>query len=387
MPELIKKIIYSEPEGFLENTIAVPLNIASRAYGPIVEFKHFLYKKGILERKKLPIKAISIGNITLGGTGKTPTTQYLAKFLSEKGFRPVILSRGYKRKGSVDEIKIVSNGEKILLNPSESGDEPYLLAQNLKGIPIIVGKNRYKAGMLAIEKFRSNVALLDDGFQHFALERDLDILLINSLNPFGNSYLFPRGQLREPLKALSRADIIIITKSDFEMKEIWDRRLTSVPHSSIKSIDEITNTIKKYNNKALITKSIHKFTKLYGENDTIELNQLKDKKVLAFCGIADEYYFIYKLSQVAPNNKCIVFDDHHHYVESDVNNILKNFQQFKANILVTTQKDYYKVKKLFIDNRRINATVTNLYYIGTEIEITENKIALEQTILQMLDTS
>ena len=384
LPELIKKIIYSKPEGLSGKIIAVPLNIASRAYGPLVEFKYYLHKKGILERKRLPIKVISIGNITLGGTGKTPTTQYLAKFLSEKGFKPIILSRGYKRKGNIDEIKIVSDGNKILSNPSESGDEPYLLAQNLKGVPVVVGKNRYKAGMLAIEKFKSNVALLDDGFQHFALDRDLDILLINSLNPFGNGYLFPRGQLREPIKALSRAGIIIITKSDSEMR---NNRVTSVPHFPIKSIDEITNTIRKYNTKALIAKSIHKFTKLFGENDTLELNQLKDKKVLAFCGIADEYYFTYKLSQIASNNKCIIFDDHHHYTESDVNNILNNFQEFKADILVTTQKDYYKVKKLFIDNRRINATATNPYYIGMEIEIIENKEALENLVLQILNIS
>lgn len=395
MPNLIKKIIYSKPEGLLEKAVALPLNVISKAYVPLVEFKYYLHKKNILKHKKLPIKTISVGNLTLGGTGKTPTTQYLAKFLFDKGYKPVILSRGYKRKGGEDEIKIVSDGEKHLLSPSESGDEPYLLSQNLKCVPMIVGRNRYNAGMVAIEKFKCNVALLDDGFQHFALERDLDVVLINCLNPFGNGYVFPRGSLREPLNALSRADIIIITKSDFE--KIQDLQIPNMsldktfdlhtPNPSREgNFDEIFNVIRKYNSDALIAKSIYKFTKLYGEEKELDLGELKDKKIFTFCGIADEKYFLSKLSQLVSEYKYLIFDDHHHYTVSDWENILRGFKEFKAELLITTQKDYYKIKDLFASSSHIGKTASDLYYIGMETEIVENKMKLEERILETLSS-
>lgn len=392
---MIQKIIYSKPEGILEKAVALPLNVISKAYGPLVEFKLYLHQKGIFKHEKLPIKTISIGNITLGGTGKTPTTQYLAKFLFDKGFKPVILSRGYKRKGGEDKIKIVSDGEKHLLSPSESGDEPFLLSQNLKYVPVIVGRNRYDAGMVAIEKFKCNVALLDDGFQHFGLERDLDVVLVNRLNPFGNGYVFPRGYLREPLNALSRADVIIITKSDFEKNQdlqipnmSLDKTFDLHTHklSQEGNFDEIVNIIRKYNSDALIAKLIYKFTKLYGEGKELDLSELKDKKIFTFCGIADEKYFLSKLSQLVSEYKYLIFDDHHHYTVSDWENILRGFKEFKAELLITTQKDYYKIKDLFKSVCPISTSAPDLYYIGIETEIVENKMKLEERILETLSS-
>ena len=167
-------------------------------------------------QKKLPHKVISIGNITVGGTGKTPATIAIAEEAKKQGFVPIILTRGYK--GKTKGPCFVSKGEEPLLNEEDAGDEPLLMAEKLKGVPIVKGESRYDAGMFALSSLplalRPNIFILDDGFQHWKLFRDKDILLIDGKNPFGNKRLLPIGQLREPVSAISRADIVVITKMD-----------------------------------------------------------------------------------------------------------------------------------------------------------------------------
>jgi tetraacyldisaccharide 4'-kinase len=154
---------------------------------------------------------VSIGNLTLGGTGKTPLTMWVARWYQQQGVRVAVLSRGYGARPAA-RCRVVSSGHGPLLAWQEAGDEPYLLACALPGVPVLIGKDRYGTGRYACEQFGAQVVILDDGFQHHALQRDLDIVLIDASNPFGSGTLFPRGILREPLRALRRAHAIVLTR-------------------------------------------------------------------------------------------------------------------------------------------------------------------------------
>ena len=184
------------------------------SYAASVQLRNILYTYGIFKARRLPCRVISVGNIVVGGTGKTPAVIAIAKHLQREGMRVAILLRGYKRRVR-EKVTIVSDGEKVCTSPIESGDEAYMMAKHLRNVPIIVGKCRYSAGQVALERFKVDVLLLDDGFQHRQLERDVDILTIPTTHPFGSpEKLLPAGTLREPLTALRRADLILLTHAD-----------------------------------------------------------------------------------------------------------------------------------------------------------------------------
>ena len=190
------------------------MRILSFIYYLITSFRNWLYDKEYLKINKIPnVEIICIGNITVGGTGKTPAVQFFAKKLEGMGRKVAIVSRGYKGKRKVEPL-IVSDGQEFYATARESGDEPFIHALNLK-IPVIVGKNRYEACLLAVEKFGVDTIILDDGFQHRKLKRDRDVVLIDATNPFGSNALLPKGTLREDFKkACVRASEFIITKAD-----------------------------------------------------------------------------------------------------------------------------------------------------------------------------
>ncbi len=190
--------------------IATPaLALFSCLYGLGVKLRLKAY--GRLKRRSLPGFVVSVGNLTVGGTGKTPATCLLAEWAMDEGYRVAILSRGYGGHYRT-KVLVVSDEQGINAGPVQAGDEPVLLARKLKGVPVIISKQRYLAGALAAEKYKSNFFILDDGFQHLALERDLDLVLIDAVKPFGNGHLLPRGPLREPVDQLNRADAFIITR-------------------------------------------------------------------------------------------------------------------------------------------------------------------------------
>ncbi len=188
------------------------LHSISVIYGLVVGLRSFLYDKGVFKARRLPCRVISIGNLTVGGTGKTPMTLYVAQLVKDLGCRPVVISRGYKglaeKKGG-----IVSDGETVFLDPDVAGDEPFMMARKLKGIPVIVGARRYQAGMRAVDKFSPDVIVLDDAFQHRQLCRDTDLVLIDDKSYLGNEHLLPRGALRESVAGLFRADAFVLTRS------------------------------------------------------------------------------------------------------------------------------------------------------------------------------
>jgi len=304
----------------------------------IPEFLYYLCysikKRYVLRnQKRLPHKVISIGNITLGGTGKTPATIALAEEAKKRGFKPCILTRGYK--GKAKGPCFVSRGEGPLLDEYQAGDEAILMAEKLKGIPIIKAKDRYEAGIFAIQNLNSQILfILDDGFQHWGLLRDRDILLIDSINPFGNRRLLPLGPLREPINAINRADIVVITKAD-----------------AIRNQDLETNSlikeIRKYNTGAPICFAEHRPSKFISTGNTFPLEWAKDKKFFSFCGIGNPHSFRGTLVSAGVNvTGSKMFRDHFRYRPGDIQTISMNAKRSGAGWIVTTEKDIMRLKGL-----------------------------------------
>ncbi len=282
--------------------------------------------------ERLPSKVISIGNLTLGGTGKTPAVIALAQEAKRRGLMPCILTRGYR--GRAKGPCFVSKGDKPLMDARQAGDEAFLMADLLRGIPVVKGKERYKAGLLATESLQvpssSLIFILDDGFQHWRLHRDIDILLIDATNPFGNESLFPEGIMREPLSAMKRAHFIIITRADM------------VEPGAIR---EITGKIRQYNLESPVFTASHRATGLTDISGIARgLDYLCGKRIYAFSGIANPAYF---QATLALNGAQVVkfrkFRDHHIYTQKEMDNIIKDAGGLD---IVTTEKDLVKLKGL-----------------------------------------
>ena len=308
-------------------------------YGAIISIRNRLYALGVFKMRSLPCRVISVGNIVVGGTGKTPAVITIAKYLQKEGKRVAILLRGYKRHVR-EEITIVSDGKKVCASPTESGDEAHMMARHLSGIPIIAGKCRYLAGQVALERFNIDVLLLDDGFQHRQLARDVDILTVPVTHPFGNPQgLLPMGTLREPTSALQRADLILLTHTD-------------IPNVSL----DAKEAVKQLAPDTLILESVHQPTHLYplaSENSErninvhIDIKELKGKRLLAVCGIGNPDAFVATLMRCFPENvELLAFPDHHVYTEADRRQIHAAFQASGADLIVTTQKDEQKLARI-----------------------------------------
>ncbi|MDP2861399.1 MAG: tetraacyldisaccharide 4'-kinase, partial [Desulfobacterales bacterium] len=260
------------------------LSVFSAIYGTLIRIRDIFYLRGIFSRKRLPCKVVSIGNITVGGTGKTPMTIYLAETLTGLGYKVVVVSRGYrgraKKKGG-----IVSNGREILMGPDSSGDEPFMMAARLNNIPVVVGQNRYNAGLLAIRNFNPDIILLDDGFQHRKLFRDIDLLLLDSGCPFGNGRLVPRGVLREPVVSIKRADAFILTRSSSDNTEA---RNTISAVSNNQPVFEAYNTFYFFKvERGGVSNPAADFRNKLSE----DFSPFAGKKIVAFSGIAGNSHF------------------------------------------------------------------------------------------------
>lgn len=309
-----------------------------------------LFYSYIKKPGKLPAKVISIGNITLGGTGKTPAVIAVAEGAKMSGLNPCILTRGYK--GKIKGPCFASKGSELLLDPDDAGDEARLMAERLNDVPVVIGKNRYDGGMFALNSsnFQPSLFILDDGFQHIALHRDIDVLLIDASNPFGSGRLFPEGRLREPLKSMGRADIIVITKADMASKI---------------SIEGTVQKIKKYNSTAPIYHASHKPTALVSSSGQVmDLETLKEKKVYLFSGIANPSYFKAILDSIGVEVvRFKNFRDHHNYRQREIDRIVKSAAGMG---IITTEKDMVKLKSLKntenISALRIEFSVEDEFY-------------------------
>jgi tetraacyldisaccharide 4'-kinase len=299
----------------------------------------------------------------MGGTGKTPVAEYLAKLLQIMGRRPAIISRGYKSKGesryrkffrwlthSPDKPpKVVSDGENVLLDSELAGDEPYMLAKNLKGVPVVVDKDRVKAGCYAIKRLGADILILDDGYQYLRLRSSLRMALIDKSNPFGNHYLLPRGILREPLAHLDRASCILLTKSDGREDMALERKIRNV------------------NREAQIVECCHRpchfVAHQTGEIQPLEV--LGKKKVAIFCAIASPEGFEKFILSLGAN---IIYKkryiDHHRFTNNELSWINERSQG--ADFLVTTEKDAVRIASDF------QFTIP-LFYMRVEVQFLKNE--------------
>ena len=306
-------------------------------YGAMVNARSALYRKGFFKSFSLGAPTVSIGNITVGGTGKTPLVAFVAEFLAERGEKVCILTRGYKRENPGQRI-VVSDAERVLADVRQAGDEPFELARKLLGKAVIIAdKNRARAGRWAREKFGVTAFVLDDGFQHLRVRRDLDIVCIDATNPFGNYKVLPNGILRETLQNLRRANAIVITRANLA-----------------KNLENLKSEISSLNKNCPIFISNNKISDLVELNEFHEESQrTKDKgqrtkdKSLAFCALGNPGNFFDQLKQDNFNLAATeMFPDHHFYTQNDIEKLESEAKQNKAKILITTAKDGVKLDKL-----------------------------------------
>jgi len=343
----------------------------SIGYGGLVKLRENLYKKGFLQSKRLPCTVISIGNITVGGSGKTPMTIYMAELIKHLGYGVAIISRGYK--GRAEKIGgVVCDGRMICMGPDEAGDEPFMISERLKTVPVIVGQNRFKAGILAIKEFKPDVLLLDDAFQHLKLNRDIDLVLLDSKKPFGNTYLFPRGTLRETASALLRGDAVIFTRSGVGKPAALDQIKRIVPKKPIFHSFHTPYIYKIITGNSLQSPDRLNISSMY------DFDIFKRKRVFAFSGIASNDDF----RRTIESFRCELenfsgFPDHHPYSNRELDEIVKSAMDLSAEFIFTTEKDYVRIA------HKIKWPI-DLVVIGIEISFGENDIAFKSFIKSRL---
>lgn len=367
------QLAHGHDNSFLDWLVLSTLRVFSVVYEAGVRLKLNMYQAGIFQQKKLSCSVISIGNITVGGTGKTPTAQKMAVLIQNMGYRVVILNRGYRSHWE-KEIGLVSDGKKIYMTAYEAGDEAYLMAKTLPGIPVVIGKNRAVTGEFAVEHFNAQVIIMDDGYQHWTLYRDLDVVLVDTLNMFGNRCLLPRGTLREPLKNLNRAGLFLLTKTD---------------QSSVFSRVELRDTLAKYNPAAPIIESVHKPVNFVEIADWYKgllthaksLEELKGQSVMVFSAIGNPSSFEQTLYDVGLDIKeAIRYPDHHDYGMLEMQYIMERAIGKNVSALITTAKDAVKIPTEFIYFER----EVPLYVLNMEIKITSGEELFQETIERVI---
>lgn len=311
--------------------------IFSPGYRLVMVLRAFLYRKNIfLKSQRLSVPVISIGNLTLGGTGKTPMVRYVTRLLLDRGLRPAIVSRGYGGKAT-GTVNIVSDGVRILLSPDMAGDEPFMLAEALPGVPVLTGPERARVARHAIQEFGVNRIVMDDGFQHLAVSRDLDLVLFSARTLLGNGRVFPGGPLREPLSALERAHCFVITGVD------------SGNHSSV---DDFQRRLQgAFSGKPVFAGEYLPAGIWHSrQGKACTLAEAREMSVFAFAGIANPDSFRQTLRQEGFSLVGFKeFKDHHGYTAQDVAALVTAAQAHGAQALITTEKDFVKLRPFFAE--------------------------------------
>ncbi|MDX9867092.1 MAG: tetraacyldisaccharide 4'-kinase [Kiritimatiellia bacterium] len=322
----------------------------------VVSLRLFLYEAGICRRYPLGCQVISVGNITAGGTGKTPVVEIFARDLQRSGRRVAVLSRGYRKKElpwyqrlfneRIEPPRVVSDGKRVLLDSEMGGDEPYMLASNLPGVVVLVDRNRVKSGRYAVKRFGCDTLILDDGFQYQKLKHRLEVVLVDKTNPFGNSQLLPRGVLREPVRNLQRADFIFITKSDGDS-------------------DALRARLREVNPTAEIIECRHRARYLQHvyTAERVDLAWLKGRTVTSLSGIAVPQSFENSLRAMGARViHCERYADHHRYHAQEIIDAVNRAADLKADALLTTEKDAVRFP-------RLEVTPVPVYYLRVDIEL------------------
>ncbi len=374
LEQYLLEVMSGRRRQWYDRLLAGGLFFASRFYRMGIQFRNWMYAKRIIRHHALGCLVVSIGNLSCGGTGKTPVVEVFARTLSAKGRKVAILSRGYRSKkrsfGSrlahilhAQEIelppKVVSDGKNLLMNSEFAGDEPYMLASNVKEAAVIVDKDRVKSGIYAIEHFHSDVIILDDGFQYLMLKPHINIALVDSTDPFGNGHVLPRGTLREPIKNIRRADYVFLTKSDGSHK-----------------LQHLKNFIRRHTRRAEIIECCHKpkhIVQLFS-HERKELAELKGRRVAALSAIACPRSFENFLRQLgAELVLCDHYADHHRYTQQEIIDFINEAKAKGAEMILTTEKDAVRIP-------RLDRCDVPLYFLRIEIDILSGQESFDQCI-------
>ena len=306
------------------------LSAAAAAYRAALMARAAFYRVGLLSTRGLPVPVISVGNVTVGGSGKTPLAEVVVLTLAEMGARPAILSRGYGRR--TRGVRIVADGGGLRLDARDGGDEPVLLAERLPGVPIVVGESRYEAGAVAVGACFANVLILDDGFQHRTLYKDLEIVVVSGSAPWGNGRLFPRGSLREPLSALKRAGLVVVTNSP-----------------SPAAISEIVRVLRRSGSAAAVLGGAYRPTFLRrGDHVRAEAPEgLAGRRVFALAGLAAPRGFVATAEGLGAEVAGLAeFPDHHWYTPGDLARVAAKVRETGAEAVLTTEKDWVRLRDM-----------------------------------------
>lgn len=358
----VLSVIEDRRQGRGPDALRFLLRALAGLFGSLVQLRLWLYLHGIFRPHELGCQVISIGNLTVGGTGKTPIVEVFARTLQQSGRKVAILSRGYKKKEepflerlwkrvtfryTASPPRVVSDGKSLLLDSSLSGDEPFMLASNLPDVAVIVDADRVKAGQYAIQKLGCDTLVLDDGFQYLSLKHRFDIVLVDRTNPFGNTHVLPRGILREPVKNIRRAGFIFITKSNGD------------------GAVELKKQLRQYNPTAEISECRHspKYLQDIYTKERKPLEFLKGLDVAAVSGIASPKGFEETLVALGARVRYHKrYADHHRYSQLEIIDVINKGLQRGAKIVVTTEKD--AVRFPMLERRDLP-----LYFLRVEIEM------------------
>ncbi|MFL6583768.1 MAG: tetraacyldisaccharide 4'-kinase [Chthoniobacterales bacterium] len=367
-------VILGRRHGVRASMLRGVLRALSLLYEQIVQARLYLYRRRVFRERTLGCLVISIGNLTVGGTGKTPIVEKFARALRSGGRRVAILSRGYKsvprRKPTLwqrirgidpDPPRVVSDGKELLLDSRTAGDEPYMLAQNLENVAVIVDKNRVKSGLYAIKELNADTLLLDDGLQYLHLKHRLDIVLIDRQAPFGNEFLLPRGTLREPPRNLRRASYIFITKSTAE------------------SNGALIERIRRYNRTAEIIECAHRPLHLQNviTGERLPLERLRGTFIGALSGIAAPDSFEEALRKLGARIEIAKrYADHHRYSEAELQTFINRCIRRDLAMIITTEKDAVRLPSF-------EKPEVPVYFLRVEIEILTGQESWEHCVARI----
>lgn len=322
------KLISGQNKSYIAVLINMLLAVTAMGYMLVIRLRNLLYDKSFFKTYRCDPAVISVGNITLGGTGKTPLVIWLCKLLQQQNVPCAILTRGYKTRGTSHESQ-----EAII-------DEPAILAESCPQAKVIVNPDRVAGASEAIRNFNAKVLVMDDGFQHRQLGRDLNIVTMDATRPFGYGKIFPAGLLREPMNSLKRAHAVVITRCD-QISEL--------------ELDQIEHKLKTFNPNLILARSIHAVACVKThDNKNIDIEYLNGKKIFAFCGIGNPDTFFNTLRAMGgelAGSK--IFNDHYLFTEACLNDIYKHAGDAKAEMILTTQKDWTKIGRLTLGTRHI----------------------------------
>ena len=336
MKDYLYNLATDKSRGFLAMVLKFVLLLFSFIYGLIIRTLIFISS---LDLKRFDIRVISIGNITVGGTGKTSLVEFISAHLKKRGHRLAVLTRGYKRKGA-----------------DAMGDEPRMLSKNLGDVPVIVDKNRERGAKRAIREYNSDTVILDDGMQQWHIRKDLEIVTIDALNPFGNRHMLPRGILRQPLSYLKKADIFVLTKTNLT-----------------KNLGTLVSILNKYNPKDLIVESIHYpvgFYKMGKPEKLFSVDYLKGKEAALLSGIGDPDSFSKLISSLGIKvGMDLRFSDHHNYTPGELEVIAGKVKENGIKAVITTEKDAAR----FLDESISIFDDLELLVLRIELKIVKNE--------------